>query len=293
MQASFAGSAPWASCLCLGEASLSMNKMSVHPLFVPTLLLGALAFYLGYSILSKMSSLGKRLAWLFCFALLGLPAACFVLYYLHLIEEPLWLYRYRSWPGTELSAALAGLCAGGLAVSVQKSPRVSSSFLFVILMLGLSIPYLKPLLAPLPEDWFHDSWSGRVCLQSTPSTCGPASAATILHYWGMPVSEQTLARECFSYSGGTENWFLARAFRRRGLQVQYRLEDRLPEDLHLPAIAGVRVAGHGHFIALLQRKGDRWLIGDPLRGEEELSLEALRAQQDFTGFFMEISLPGS
>ena len=90
---------------------------------------------------------------------------------------------------------------------------------------------------PCPAAAIHDQWDGGACLQSTPSTCGPASIATILRSLGFPASEREVARNAFTYAGGTEAWYLARYVRSQGLNVTLRLSHRhCREDLKLPAL---------------------------------------------------------
>ena len=47
----------------------------------------------------------------------------------------------------------------------------------------------------------------------------------------------------------------------------------------------------GHFIALLARNGDRFRVGDPLIGPEELSKDELLARYQFTGFYLVLTAP--
>ncbi|MFT4689105.1 MAG: hypothetical protein ACI9OD_001309 [Limisphaerales bacterium] len=70
---------------------------------------------------------------------------------------------------------------------------------------GFSIaPVIKPFIGPLPTGSLSNEWENGVCLQSSPSTCGVASMATILQHFGEEVSEPVLAAEPHSYVGGTE-----------------------------------------------------------------------------------------
>jgi hypothetical protein len=54
------------------------------------------------------------------------------------------------------------------------------------------------------------------------------------------------------------------------------------------AIAGVRLLGLGHFIAIIDKTEGYYVIGDPLVGKEEISASIISNKFDFTGFFMEI-----
>ena len=181
---------------------------------------------------------------------------------------------------------LAGLFAGVLAGLLKERKLVSRPFLAAILFLGIAGPYLKPVVAPVRSSRFSDRWTKDVCLQSTRSSCGPASAATIFRFLGVDVSEKEIARECFTYLGGTENWYLARAFRRRGFEVSYRVGAGVPARLPTPSIAGVKAGGMGHFVPILSGTGDSYVVGDPMIGRKEHSRNRVRDHYQFTGFFM-------
>ena len=153
----------------------------------------------------------------------------------------------------------------------------------------LSVPYVKPLLVPLPDSMIHDQWEGDACMQSTPSTCGPASIATILRSLGLPASERAIAREAHTYAGGTEAWYLARYVRSQGLNARFDFSKGLPENLELPAMIGVRLGGFGHFMPVLARDGDMLTLADPLHGKETISLRDLQKRCQLTGFHLVIS----
>jgi predicted double-glycine peptidase len=132
------------------------------------------------------------------------------------------------------------------------------------------------------------------------STCGPASAATLLNVLGHPASEQELARESFTSRGGTENWYLARALRRRGLDVAFELRPTvdgvlpsvIPDDIPSLAIAGVLLPGRaGHFIAILGSDGDSVTFADPIDGKHTMTRAQLLERYHFTGFFMVVRRP--
>lgn len=130
-----------------------------------------------------------------------------------------------------------------------------------------------------------------VCLQTRPSSCGTASAATLLRAAGYLVSERQLAQECFTSTSGTENWYIARALRRRGLEVKYLITTAQPNQLYYPAIAGVRLnSGVGHFVTVLSETESSYLIGDPLVGKRLLNKNHFNQDYYFTGFFMWVEI---
>jgi hypothetical protein len=221
--------------------------------------------------------------------ILSVPGASFSAYYTHLFSEPSWYYEFRSWRGAEFWLLFPG-AAGGLVASLLPR-RLLILPLFVTAALTL-VPILKPWVRPLPLETLEDHWDSGICLQSTGSTCGAASLATILGARGVRVSEKELAREAHSYAGGTEAWYLARAARNRGVEVCFRFASGFDPEIPLPAIAGVRGEAGGHFIAVISRRGDRFRIGDPLIGPEDLTRDQLVARYAFSGFFMTIPNSG-
>jgi hypothetical protein len=265
----------------------------MNPLFWPTLALGVLCFWLGLRVQSRAQSFQICvLAWTFAICA-ALPGIIFAGYYTKLFGEPLWLYRFRAIPGTELTAAGLGLLAGLLQASRNQSPRfkklTSAIGIPLLFSFALCLPHLKPLLRPLHLPDSPNDLSEGVCRQSTPSTCGPASAVTLAHQAGIELNEHELARAAFTSTGGTENWYLVRALRARGLQPQFMQLEANPDRLPYPAIAGVRLkyaTATGHFIPILGETNGQYQIGDPMRGPETMALARLRELYAFTGFFL-------
>lgn len=254
-----------------------------------SLVLSIAIFALSYGWLRKQST-KTRLAFLLLSALLSIPSLLFAAYYLHVIPERAWFYELHSWRGAELLLVFVGCATAALAACL---PRWLVAFpLFALISVG-AIPYLKPLLVPLPEDALGDHWKGDACLQSTSSTCGPASTCTILKDLGLPATEREAARACFSYGGGTEAWYLARYVRKKGGTAHFDFRDTFAADLSLPALVGVRMGGVGHFIAVLAIDGDQVKFADPLVGEEVLPMEKFRKRYKFTGFHMSVGRDGA
>jgi hypothetical protein len=220
--------------------------------------------------------------------LAALPGAVFVAYYFKVLGEPIWLYEFRSLPGSELAAAGAGFLAGCLHGRFSTSARfrtiVGNRLFAILLFFGLIGPYVKPLLLPPRWSQFEDRWSDGVCLQTSESSCGPACAATLLRQLGQPASEKEIARESYTSRHGTENWYLARALRRHGAPVQFILQTDASQPWPCPAIAGVRLGESGHFITILRCQGDKYVIGDPLGGQHAQSQADWRNVYQFTGF---------
>jgi len=257
--------------------------------------LGILSAILAFAAFSVTYRNAKRIATkprTFCTILAiatAMPATSFAVYYAHIFSEPSWYYQFRSIVGTELLVVFLGVAGGMVATFL---PRM----LLCVPLFGVAafsiIPIIKPLIGPIPSGTFADKWDGEVCLQSTPSTCGAASMATILKRLGVDTTEAKLAAEAHSYAGGTEAWYLARAARSRGFEVNFEFRSGFTPEVGLPAIVGVRMGGFGHFIAILGKEEGKFVVGDPLRGRELLTREELENQYDFTAFHMRIKPKG-
>lgn len=259
--------------------------MFVNPLFFAALALGVALFWLG----QHLSRRTPRRRWLLIVVslLLCAPAGTFVAYYLHLFSEPLWYVDWRSRPGVELLSAVWGLLLGALTGVQASAPasrwRLSTPFIFAIAMLLVSVPYLKPLLRPVALTVpLANRWEDRVCLQSSDSTCGPAALATIFHHYDIAKTESEIARAAFSARGGTEIWYLLRYARRNGLRATVLHQPDLAQ-VPTPAILGARVGVCGHFITLLERRSDSYLIGDPFTGTHQYTAEEFARTYGFSG----------
>ena len=264
------------------------SKMNPNWLGVISAILAFVAFGLVYRSANDIPAKKRILLALFAI-LAAIPGASFAAYYAHILPEPSWYFQFRSITGTEFLIVFLGI-AGGLVATLL--PRV----LLVLPLLGVAAfsiaPIIKPFIGPISAGTLRDEWDGEVCLQSTPSTCGAASTATVLKQLGVPVTESELAAEAHSYAGGTEAWYLARAARSRGFDVDFVFTPGFTPEDGLPAVVGVRLGTIGHFIPILGQEGDRFIVGDPLRGRELLSRDELHERYDFTGFHMRITNQG-
>lgn len=263
-------------------------------LFFPVAALAALLFAAGYKAGMRPGSSGVSRLLYAAAVVCALPGVLFAVYYLHLFDDAVWFYRFRSLPLSELTASGAGLLAGLLhAWTVRKGLRVRP-LLPGLLLAGLFIPYMKPLVAPLDLSSLAAECRDGVCLQSTPSTCGPSSVASILRLFNVEETEKTLAQEAYTSSGGTENWYLARALRRRGFPVEYVVVDRPVARLPFPSVAGVVLpGGTGHYISVLGETGTTYVVGDPMHGKVSVPKARPGAAYTFTGFFMVVGKPGA
>lgn len=251
--------------------------------FITTLVLAIVLVWFG----ARTATTGRCGSLIAATAVLAaVPALLNLAYYLHVLDTQAWFYRLRAVPFTELLAAGAGWPVGLLVGRLGHGRIPLRAPLLACLVLLLSVPYLKPLIQPLDRSVLTEKRDHDVCLQSTASTCGPASAVSVLHQLGIAATEAELSQECHTTATGTECWYLVRALRQRGCQVVIRTNATV-DDIRPPAIAGVRLGGSGHFIALLERRPDGMVTGDPLVGCRDEDGPHL-ARRRFTGFVIEV-----
>lgn len=262
--------------------------MNLNTYFIPTVIIAVSLFFIcRHYWLTKTAGRFRALL-LVLGLLLFIPACLYVLYYNHWFDNAIWFYQLRSLPGSELLASGAGVLAGVFGGIFKKRKFLSTPFLLCLLVLGIFIPHSKSAILPIDYDQMNDKWEDGVCRQSTGATCGPASAATVLRYLGDTVTEAKLAKESYSYVGGTEIWYIARTLRRRGYSCEFKVFKEVPYELPYPSIAGIDI-GSGHFIAICDKASESYVIGDPLIGCREIPVEKIFHRITFTGFFLVIS----
>jgi hypothetical protein len=263
--------------------------MRLPAMALPALVCAFLLFGLGAVISKKTTNPRKRIALLLAGVLLSIPGGLFIAYYTHFFDNAAWFYNFRALPGIEIAAAGLGFLAGITYTWLEPESLGEKVFLPGVLFILVLGPFAKPLLDALDYERLSDRWKDGICLQSTFSTCGPSSAATILKAFGQDASEQELAKECYTSRGGTEIWYIMRALRKRGFRTNVVIqstENPLPET---PAIAGVVLrGGSGHFIAVMSETGGQVVIADPLVGRLVVKREDLYRTYHFTGFFLTV-----
>ncbi len=89
---------------------------------------------------------------------------------------------------------LGGLAYQGIPGSKPKKLGYLAGLFFLA---GYSV--IKPLWGEVPNC--HNVWRNEVCIQTSPQTCSPACAATILAHSGIETSEQEMARLCLTQKG--------------------------------------------------------------------------------------------
>jgi Peptidase C39 family len=259
------------------------------PMAALTVFLASCLFCLAVLLAAKLTSPHVRLLLVCVAGLISIPGFLYIFYYAHLMDGAVWFYNLRIRRNTELLAAGLGFLAGIIYSNWKPETPAQKATIPLVTLVALFIPFLKPLLDPLNYATLKSNCPGEVCLQSTPSTCGPSSAATILKMYGDPTSERELAENSFTSHGGTEIWYLARALQRRGYATQVLVQPAASPLPQLPAIAGVVLpGGAGHFIAMLSESNGQVTLADPLDGKHQVSAANLRQAYHFTGFFLTI-----
>jgi peptidase C39-like protein len=265
--------------------------MNPNLLFVPTLGIAGVFFLAGFLMSRKIVRRVGTSFLLIASAFFAIPGVLMVIYYFHLFDNAMWFYRFRAMRFSELSASGLGVVAGILHSNDPRDSIARRLSAPVVLLFFLMVPFIKPIISSVDFSHLKNQWEGDVCLQSIPSTCGPASAASMLKSFGQEASEKELAKECYTYTGGTENWYLARAFSRRGFDVEFVNKRETQGQIPVQAIAGVTLrSGAGHFIAVLAETPTDYVIGDPLKGKVVVSKTVANSQYHFTGFFMVVRL---
>jgi len=198
-------------------------------------------------------------------SIISLPAISFTIYYFHFFEPPIWYIEFRAIPNIELLSCLIGFSIGYITnrylIGFFNSMKFSVPFAIFI----IAIPFLKPIVSPITDD-LPDDWIDKVCLQSCGSTCGPSSLATIFKYYGISKTEKDIAENCHSCASSTEIWYLIRYARVNNLLIKCVSVDSI-DNAKIPSILGTTLRKTaGHFITLLGKENEYFIIGDPLKG---------------------------
>ncbi len=119
------------------------------------------------------------------------------------------------------------------------------------------------------------------CRQSTTYTCGPAACVSALDYFGVTVTERSMASLCLTHKSGSSTFNLYRglllALGERDFRV--RILTLAPADLTLRGRVVVTATGQGHHAICLLGTGDGVTVHDPLHAQPRgWSLDALSQQ---------------
>jgi Peptidase C39 family len=254
--------------------------VNVNPNLFVSLFLAVVLYLVGFFLIGKIAKKSGYFLLLLTF-LCCLPALSMILYYFHLVKLPNWYINFRTISGMEISVAFFGLFFGLL------SDHKSKIFLIIPALALVLIPFIKPIIRPLTIRQISE-WKDDVCIQSTPATCGPSSLASILRYYGIETSEYELAKNSYSCSSGTEIWYILRCGKAKGLNYKLSTVNSF-EGLKYPSIIGVKLMSFGHFITVLGKSGDNFIIGDPLSGKSTLNRTEFEKLYKLDGMMIEFS----
>ena len=182
---------------------------------------------------------------------------------------------------------LAAVLAGVTWASQSGRSRARKAVLSSVIVSVAVWSAIHPMIGSLPEC--GNRWQGEVCLQTTPWTCSPACAATLLRAHGIDATEQEMVELCVTREG--TSWLglyraLALKTERTGWRVEVFETDeaalrqhsrpvilfaRLPQDQsgsELGQHCGW-IPGQGHSVVFLEYLSQSTLrIGDPAVGTE-------------------------
>lgn len=213
---------------------------------------------------SKAAPLRAALVLFACF--LTTPSLMFLCNYILNTPSGNWFYYYHSLPGIESSSGLVGALLGVVTASINRNPRwVKIPILIVSILLAMPLimaPFAKKILYKLDYSTLENRWTKGICKQSSPSTCVPASCATVIKLLGGNVSERELAIEAGTTRRGTELWYMMRSLRKHGFQMNAYAASSL-KDAPTPCILGVKVGRAGHVVVMISKNAAGPEIGDP------------------------------
>jgi len=209
--------------------------MNLNPMAVAAILLTVPLFWVGMTLQRKTQSRLLRFLFVLVGIVIAVPGFLLVVYYTHLFDSARWFYAFRTSRFSEISVCGLGWIAGSFYSWLDPKTLGGKLFWPAALFAFVSVPFIKPVVDPIDLAKLQDRCPGGVCLQTTYSTCGPASSASLLQAFGQDASEQQLARESFTSKGGTEIWYLARAFRRRSFRTNFVIQspDHISPPVHL------------------------------------------------------------
>jgi hypothetical protein len=221
--------------------------------------------------------------------------------YVYLVWGQLWIVQWIPLPSVIVLANWFPLFLGALAAVVwlRLEPAGVRRKLPILIMMIAAAAYSVMVYLPIRPPECQDKWAEPpepmtwpVCLQTTPSTCSAAAAATILNTLGIRTTEQEMARYCLTRSGTT--WLglyhgLATKLQGEGHSIEFFQSDSshlaemtadgplllccmLEEDIarRVPEYVseGGWIPGLAHSVVYFGQVGDRHIIGDPSRGYE-------------------------
>ena len=124
-------------------------------------------------------------------------------YFLFLWDRPLTarLLPFAALPVVANWTPLFAAVVSAAVLAQRNLPRPRRLAAAGVLCGAAAFSLVRPLLGRPPVCL--DRWDGPICVQTTPTTCSPAAAATLLRMYGIPATEGGMAELCLSRAGGT------------------------------------------------------------------------------------------
>ncbi len=233
--------------------------------------------WIGYKITQRKSK-----AWIISFCVLFPP----VIFVILLNRVPTMVYSsvFSKLAQGRLEFVIMAICLPcifGLLVPrlpIKRQQIVVAIFAAIGTSYFVIVPFLDPVFLYVKMKG-TDTWiENGVCIQTTNSTCGAASAVTALRQLGIEAQERELALAASTTrSWGTSEHMLAKAIKRKyrdvGIHCSVKVFDE-PEQLKncCPVIAIVKYRPMvDHYVAVLDVDDKKVLIGDPLSGRVQLT----------------------
>lgn len=212
------------------------------------------------------------------------PSLYLVLHRTSLWLLPEWLELTLLWWSNGLGAALFGLLFG-LAWGAFKRESLPNAraLVLTVLLCQLALIFMTAWMQRFIAAQLSDAkWSGKMLLQTSGSSCAPASAANVAALLGLRYSEREMARFMGTRAAGTSPAFIIRGLKQAGIEGE-KFSDPLVnlDALPLPAILIVDHAAAGpesHAVAAIQYHAEKKAleIWNPLTGSELMTQAELK-----------------
>ena len=248
--------------------------------YVCILILGLILYQIVYTTIIKTKRNPPKYFYLLAFILL-IPGILIPFHYLHILDNQLWYYKFRSIDYIEYSLVFIAPFFAMLAIRIKKI-----RFVFLLcFILSITLPYLKYIYSPLYTSLLKSNIIDGITIQTTPSTCGPSALASILRLHGIEKTEKELAKLCYTTQSGTEVWHIKRYLKSISINSEFVIDSNCPPPY--PSIAGIIVqGGMGHFISILNLVNNKYIIGDSMYGKKQIALNEVKKRIHFTGFYL-------
>lgn len=271
--------------------------------------------YLGIAIMLTLAALAGWVAYRAAHAggrWAGVPIAVCAVVALALnvayFRHSVWPAKFLPFPNmmvlAEPSPILAAILVGAGAVILPGGAARRALWLVPLTAVCLFASY-GYLLGTPPR--LGNLWRAGVCRQTSPASCGPAAAATLLAAYGIPANEEEMAQLCLTTADGTSSRAIYRGLLLKTAGTDRRVEifrgdlDALRK-LDGPVLLNVRLdptsktdpryeqkwgwrPGVAHSIVLFRvLRNGRFMVGDPSVGRELWDQKAIETLWHGEGF---------